>query len=196
MSEQQDNQEAQMPFPFEFRQPNLSDRGIYYFCGEFNQQTTRDAISWILDANFQEKSSFDNLTMIISSFGGDLFSAFALIDVMRGSRIPIHTVGLGIIASAGLMTFIAGKKGHRMITPNTSILSHQWSAGSSGKEHELVATQKQYELTTKRMINHYKKCTGLSEKIIREKLLPPQDIWLSSDEALEYKLVDIVKEMK
>lgn len=193
---QQENQENQMPFPFEFRPPSISDKGIYYFSGEFNQQTTRDAITWILDANLQEKPDYNNLTLIISSFGGDLFSAFALIDVMRGSRIPIHTVGLGIIASAGLMTFIAGQKGHRVITPNTSILSHQWSAGNTGKEHELVATQKQYELTSKRMLAHYKKCTGLSDKLIREKLLPPQDIWLSAEEAKKYNLVDIVKDLK
>jgi ATP-dependent Clp protease protease subunit len=115
---------------------------------------------------------------------------------MRGSAIPVHTVGLGIIASAGLMTFIAGKPGYRLITPNTSILSHQWSAGSYGKEHELVATQKQYDLTTKRMISHYRKCTKLSEKKIREKLLPPQDMWLSSEEALELNIADKVKELR
>jgi len=178
------------------RQPSLSDNGIYYFCGEFNQQSTKDAITWILDANFQQRTPYENLTLIISSYGGDLFSAFALIDVMRGSQIPIHTIGLGVIASAGLMTFIAGKKGHRIITPNTSILSHQWASGTFGKEHELIATQKQFDLTTHRMITHYKKCTGLSEKVIREKLLPPQDVWLSADEALEYKLVDEVKTLR
>jgi ATP-dependent Clp protease protease subunit len=133
---------------------------------------------------------------MITSYGGDLMSAFALIDVMRGSGIPIHTIGLGVIASAGLMTFIAGEPGHRMITPNTSILSHQWAAGTYGKEHELIATQRQFDLTTKRMIAHYRKCTKLSEKIIREKLLPPQDIWLSSEEALEYNLADAVKNLK
>lgn len=115
---------------------------------------------------------------------------------MRGSHIPIHTVGLGIIASAGLMTFIAGEPGCRTITPNTSILSHQFTAGSFGKEHELLATQKQFDLVTKRMINHYKKCTKLNEKIIREKLLPPQDIWLSSEEAKKYNLVDHVRDLK
>ena len=94
------------------------------------------------------------------------------------------------------MTFIAGEPGCRLITPNTSILSHQWAAGTYGKEHELIATQRQFDLTTKRMIAHYRKCTKLSEKIIREKLLPPQDIWLSSEEALEYNLADSVKNLK
>jgi len=165
----------------DMRSSSLTDKGIYYFAGEFNQSSVKDAITWILDSNFQSKTPYENLTLIITSYGGDLFSAFALIDVMRGSQIPIHTIGLGIIASAGLMTFIAGEPGSRIITPNTSILSHQWSSGTFGKEHELLATQKQFDLTTKRMINHYKKCTKLTEKQIREKLLPPQDIWLSAE---------------
>ena len=32
--------------------------------------------------------------------------------------------------------------------------------------------------------------------MIREKLLPPQDIWLSAEEALEYNLTDAVKNLK
>ena len=183
-------------FMLDQRPSSLSDQGVYYFSSEFNTSTTRDAITWILDNNFQSNNKFEQLTLMITSYGGDLMSAFALIDVMRGSSIPVHTIGLGVIASAGLMTFIAGEPGHRLITPNTSILSHQWSAGAYGKEHELLATQRQFDLTTKRMIAHYKKCTKLNEKMIREKLLPPQDIWLSSEEALEYNLTDAVKNLK
>jgi ATP-dependent Clp protease protease subunit len=180
----------------DMRPTSLNDKGVYYFASDFNQGSVKDCITWILDANFQDKTPYENLTLMISSYGGDLLSAFALIDVMRGSRIPIHTIGLGVIASAGLMTFIAGEPGHRMITPNTSILSHQWSGGSFGKEHELVATQKQFDLTTKRMIAHYKKCTGLTDKQIREKLLPAQDVWLSAEEAKKYHLVDQVKTLR
>jgi ATP-dependent Clp protease protease subunit len=175
---------------------DIPEAGIYYFASEFNMNSVRDINSWILECNFQGDRKYSNLTIIFSSYGGDLYSAFALIDMMRGSRIPIHTVGLGIIASAALMAFIAGEKGHRTITPNTSILSHQWSAGTYGKEHELVASQKQFDLTTKRMINHYRKATKLPEKVIREKLLPAQDVWLTAEEALEYNLVDNVRELK
>lgn len=180
----------------EYRQTSLSDRGVYYFSNEFSTSTTKDVITWILDSNLQENNKFEQLTLMITSYGGDLLAAFALIDVMRGSAIPVHTIGLGVIASAGLMTFIAGEPGHRLITPNTSILSHQWSAGAFGKEHELIATGRQFDLTTKRMIAHYKKCTGLDEATIREKLLPPQDVWLSSQEAKKYNLADKVKDLQ
>ena len=54
---------------------------------------------------------------------------------------------------------------------------------------------KEYELSTERMINHYKKCTGLTEKKIREILLPPEDVWLSAEEAVKYGIADVVKEV-
>jgi ATP-dependent Clp protease protease subunit len=174
----------------------ISHHGIYYFNSEFSLSSVKDPITWILDCNLSPKGTIDYLTLIISSYGGDLAAAFALIDVMRGSKVPIHTIGLGMIASAGLVTFIAGEKGHRSVTPNTSILSHQFSWGSYGKEHELLASQKQSDLTTRRMISHYRKYTGLTEKVIREKLLPAQDVWLSAEEAKELKLVDKVKELR
>ena len=91
-----------------------------------------------------------HLTLIINSPGGELPSALALIDTMKGSAIPVHTVGLGMIASCGLLTFMSGAKGHRVLTPNTSILSHQFSWGSDGKAHELFATVKEFELLQKK----------------------------------------------
>ena len=62
-------------------------------------------------------------------------------------------------------------------------------------EHELFATVKEFDLTTRKMITHYKKCTGLNEKKIRDVLLPPQDIWLSAHEAKELGICDNVKEL-
>ena len=161
---------------------------------EISLQSVKTAVEWIFEANFTEERP-EMLNMIVTSPGGDLNAAFALIDVMRGSAIPIRTIGLGQIASAGLMIFIAGDAGMRILTPNTSILSHQYSWGAIGKEHELFATVKEFDLTTKKMIAHYKKCTGLTEVKIREVLLPPQDVWLSPTEAKKLGLCDDVKDL-
>ena len=135
------------------------------------------------------------MTLGICSRGGDLNACFALVDVMKGSKIPIKTVGLGMIASCGLLMFITGAKGRRVLTPNTSILSHQYSWGSIGKEHELFARVKELELTTERMINHYKKCTGLKESDIRKYLLPAHDVWLGAKEAKKLGLCDKIEQI-
>ena len=161
---------------------------------EISLSSAKNVAEWIFEANFAEDRP-ELLNLIICSPGGDLNAAFAVIDVMRGSAIPVRTIGLGQIASAGLMMFIAGTKGHRLLTPNTSILSHQYSWGAFGKEHELFATVKEFDLTTKKMIQHYKKCSGLAESKIREVLLPPQDMWLSPQEAKKLGLCDDVKDL-
>jgi len=168
-----------------------SRHSFFLLMEEVTLATCKQAVEWIFENNFQEDRA-DLLNMVITSPGGDLNAA---VDTMRGSAIPIRTIGLGQIASAGLMIFIAGEKGNRILTPNTSILSHQYSWGAFGKEHELFATVKEFDLTTKRMISHYKKCTGLSEKKIREVLLPPQDMWLSATEAKDLGLCDAVKDI-
>merc|ERR1711991_246857 len=101
-------------------------------------ESCRECIKWIMNHNLSD-NRLPQLTLIINSPGGDVHAAFALIDTMKASTIPIKTVGLGLIASCGFLIFIAGKKGSRILTPNTSILSHQYSWGSAGKEHELYA---------------------------------------------------------
>ena len=167
------------------------DAGIMYFSDGFDSNTTKPVIQTIIEKNLMPNSQRPNeLTLVINSPGGQVHSAFALIDTMKGSAIPVKTVGLGMIASCGLLTFMSGTKGRRVITPNTSILSHQYSWGSGGKEHELFARVREFELSTDRMIQHYKKCTGLSEKKVRDVLLPPEDRWLSAKEAVKYGIAD------
>ena len=167
-------------------------RGHHVFMAEVTQETMKPLIDWIIAENYNKEKNKKELTLGICSPGGDLNACFALVDIMKGSKIPIRTIGMGMIASCGLLMFISGEKGRRVLTPNTSILSHQFSWGSFGKEHELFAALKEFDLTTRRMIDHYKKCTGLSEEDIRKYLLPPQDVWLSAKEAKKLGLCDSI----
>jgi len=173
-------------------QPSVEECGIYLLMDEITDSTCKDVISFIISKNLT-KPYPKYLQIVINSGGGDLQAAFALIDTMKGSAIPVRTVGLGCVASAAVLIFISGEKGKRVLTPNTSILSHQFSWGTYGKEHELIATTREYELTTERMLKHYKKCTGLTEKKIREHLLPPQDVWLSATQAKKLGICDSIK---
>ena len=175
-------------------QHDLDHNNVYLFMDAFTSGSVRPIIDFILRKNFLPSNMRpEHLTLIINSPGGDLNAAFALIDVMKGSAIPVHTLGIGQIASCGILTFMSGEKGHRILTPNTSILSHQYSWGQGGKHHELISRMKEFEMTDERMIALYKNCTGLSEKKIREFLLPAQDVWLSAEEAVTYGIADDIK---
>jgi ATP-dependent Clp protease protease subunit len=171
----------------------LQESGIYVFMDDVTSESIKPIIEWILYENYISKIRKSELLLMVCSGGGDLSAAFALIDTMKSSKIPIKTVGLGLIASCGLLIFISGQKGRRFLTPNTSILSHQFSAGSEGKSHELFATMREFELTNKRILDHYKVCTGLDESIIMSQLLPAQDVWLDHDAALKLNLCDFIE---
>ena len=173
----------------------LADAGMYVFMGEVDHENLKPIIEWILHENHVVKKKKKELLLMVCSEGGDMGAAFALIDVMHSSVIPVKTVGLGVIASAGLLIFIAGTRGRRALTPNTSILSHQFSWSSEGKAHELFATMREFELTQARMLAHYETCTGLDPEQIRKHLLPPQDIWLSAEEALALGICDDISQV-
>lgn len=170
----------------------LSDYGMYVFMDEVLPETIKPVIEWILYENYVVQPRKTELLLMVCSGGGDLASAFALIDVMASSIIPIKTVGLGQIASCGLLIFMSGSKGRRVLTTNTSILSHQFSWQTEGKAHELFATVREFQLTEQRMLEHYRKCTGNDDETIREFLLPATDKWLSAQEALSLGICDAV----
>lgn len=176
---------------------SMIGRGIYYFHQHFSNETTAPLIQYIIERNLEPAEMRpEQITIIVNSPGGAVHSLFALVDVIRGSAIPISTLGLGMTASCGTMLLMAGHKGRRFITPNTSILSHQYTGGSYGKEHELFADIVHKEQVSATIMAHYMRCTRLPEKKIREVLLPPHDVWLSSKEAVKYGIVDKIKEFK
>jgi ATP-dependent Clp protease, protease subunit len=173
-----------------------TNRRFALFMNHVDHETIKPLCEWILACNLdQSESRPSELTLIINSPGGTITDAFALIDMMNGSRIPIRTVGIGLIASAGLMIFMNGQKGYRSLTPNTSILSHQFSGMAFGKQHELLAVQREFALVQDRIVKHFKRCTGLTEKEVKDKLLPPTDQWMFADQALKLGICDRIQDM-
>jgi ATP-dependent Clp protease protease subunit len=171
----------------------LQEHGIFVFMGDVDSDAVKPVIEWILVENHITKKKKKELLLMVCSSGGELEPAFALIDVIRSSVIPVKTVGLGQVGSSGLMIFLAGKT--RVLTPNTSILSHQYSWGSEGKHHELWAVTKEFNLVHERMLAHYRLATGLDDVTIKEKLLPAQDVYLSAEEAVRLGICNYVSDL-
>lgn len=175
------------------QQKQKKDVDVFLLFDEIDNDTAKEVCGWIIGSNLlldEEKPTY--LHLIINSHGGTLASAYSIIDSIENSKIPVKTSGLGEIKSAALMIFMTGAKGHRCITDSTSIMSHQYNYGMEGKHHELKAMQKEYDLTHARMLSHYRKHTNLKDVEIRKRLLPAEDVYLTSAEAIEYHIADRV----
>jgi ATP-dependent Clp endopeptidase proteolytic subunit ClpP len=166
----------------------LLKNNIHFLTGDIEQSNTLDAIKWITYENLLPGDN--TLIMFINSDGGNLQDAFALIEVMRYSRKPIRTIGLGSICSSAFLIFAAGTKGERYITRTASIMCHQFTAGYNGKYHDIKAAAKENELINQRMLFLLKECTNLDMRTIKSKLLSPSDVWFTAEDIVELGIAD------
>lgn len=169
----------------------LMVNGVLFLNSEVNDDNILPLCQSILEYSLlAPECRPDHITLFINSPGGYMSSAYQLIDSIKGSTIPIVTIGTGQVASAGVMILMAGAKGHRMVTETCSIMSHQYSTGIGGKEHEVIAANKELSLDTARMLRHYQLCTKKSEKYIRKHLLTHSDCYLTPEEAVTHGIAD------
>lgn len=80
------------------------------------------------------------ITILIHSCGGDLYSTLFLIDMIKQSKTPIRTVGMGFVASAAYYIYINGHD--RLAFENTVFLQHDGTisiADSNSKVKDFIA---------------------------------------------------------
>jgi ATP-dependent Clp protease protease subunit len=182
--------------PTDFNASDRIDIGLlnshtHFLIGEITEENINACIKWIVYENLA-KSSQKELTLYINSTGGDLYQAFGLIDIMRGSNYPITTIGIGSIMSAAFLIFVSGAKGARYIAPNTGIMCHQFTEGIDAKYHDIKAQMKESEYCNVRMTNILREASGMPLSKIKAKLLPASDVYLTAQEMVDLGLADSV----
>lgn len=162
---------------------------VHFINGDINEESVGKAIRWIVYENLKSE---EPLTLYINSDGGNLPDAFALIDVMRVSKAPIRTIGIGSICSSAFLIFAAGAKGRRLIGKNTITMCHQFTDATSGKHHDLRTKLKENERVNNLMVSFLSDCSNLSVREVKTKLLPPSDVWLSAEELVKLGIADSI----
>jgi ATP-dependent Clp protease protease subunit len=171
----------------------LLENSTYFLNGEISEESAAACTKWLIYENL-ETSKEKMLTLYINSTGGDLYQAFGLIDVMQASPHVVRCIGIGSVMSAAFLIFAAADQGQRYAAKNTSFMCHQFSSGMDAKYHDLKAEMKETELLNEKMINILKESTGLAPSVIKKKLLPPSDVYLTAQEVLDLGIADHILE--
>ena len=112
----------------------LRENGVLHMDKEFNQDNCMPLVKMIMEYNLMPTDKAPEIIhLYINSPGGYVDSCMHLIDVIKQSRIPVYTYGMGSIASCGVMLMMSGVKGHRYLTQNTAVMSHEFSGGTQGQ---------------------------------------------------------------
>lgn len=176
-------------FEFDKEKDRKEPDGILYLFGSIETGTAHGIVQKVIELNRNPSVPF--IQLIINSNGGYTTDGFAIIDILRWSRIPVYTTGIGLVASMGLLILMAGAKGHRVVTPRTSILSHRFRATTQGPHSNLVAFRKEEDLMHRRILDHYIRFSNLKTvEEVETHLLRESDVWLSPEEAVHFGLAD------
>lgn len=167
----------------------LLDNNVHFLVGEICEENISECLKWIVYENLDKRVD-KVLTLYINSTGGDLYQAFALIDMMQTSKHPVRTIGIGSIMSAAFLIFASGTKGERYIGLNTGIMCHQFSGGMEAKYHDIKAEVREADLCNRKMVEVLRAATGLTSAKIKSKLLPASDVYLTVDELMELGIAD------
>ena len=168
---------------------HLHDNDIHYLTGDISNENVTEAIKWILSANLNKKPK-RTLKLYINSAGGDLYEAFALIDVMKDSYHHISTIGVGAVMSASLLIFASGKHGERYIAKNTGIMNHQHSDAMESKMHDMKSQMQENQNCEERCFKILKEATGMTMAKVKQKLDSPSDQYFTAKQLVDLNIAD------
>ena len=141
----------------------------------------------------EQEDPKQGITVFINSPGGEIFSGFAIFDMLKFIECPITTVVTGFAASMGSVLSLAADEGRRFAMPQAKIMIHQpMLMGYQGRAADCEIQAKEILKTRDHLINLYSEQTGKDYAEIKQAI--DRDNWFTSEEAMEFGLLDrIVK---
>jgi ATP-dependent Clp protease protease subunit len=169
----------------------LKDR-IVMLSGEVNDAVASSIVAQFLflEAEDAEKDIY----FYINSPGGSVTSGLSIFDTMNYIKPDVITICIGQAASMGAFLLSAGKKGKRYSLPHSRIMIHQPLGGARGQASD-IKIQAEEILRLKSELNQIlaNNCNKDIEIIEKD---TDRDFFMSSEEAMEYGLIDKVLKSK
>ena len=161
---------------------------VIFLVGEVNDQVANLVVAQLL---FLESENPDkDISFYINSPGGSVTAGLAIYDTMQFVKPEISTLCMGMAASMGSFLLMAGAKGKRFALPNSKVMIHQPSGGTSGQATDIEIHAREIIKTRHQLNKIYSDRTG--QPIEKIELDMERDRYLSADEAQAYGLVDQV----
>jgi ATP-dependent Clp protease protease subunit len=137
--------------------------------------------------NFVQHNEGQDINLVLSSYGGDVYSMLGTIDYFKTLPVKVNTHCFGACMSAAAVILACGT-GKRTMTKNSTVMVHEGSAFEAGKTSDVL-----------KGADHLKKLLENINRILGEVTNKSQDFWeevskqdtyLTAEECLEYGIID------
>lgn len=140
---------------------------------------------------FLEKADPDrDIDIYINSPGGSVTAGLAMYDTMQMIKPDVATICVGQAASMGAVLLAGGAKGKRYALPHARMMIHQVSAGFQGTALDIDIQAREILKYNDLLARILQSHTGQDYDRLKADI--QRDYFMSSQEAVEYGLVDEV----
>lgn len=170
----------------------LLDDRIIMLSDKIDDYTASLVVAQMLYLEGQDSEK--DISLYINSPGGSVTAGLAIYDTMQYIKCDVSTICIGTAASMGAFLLSSGAKGKRFILPNAEVMIHQPLGGVQGQATDIQIAAEHITRTKKRLNKILAENTG--KPIEQIAVDTDRDNWLTSEQALEYGLVDKILEKR
>lgn len=129
-----------------------------------------------------------DVQLYINSPGGGVYAGLGIYDTMQLVKPDVNTICTGIAASMGAVLMCAGAEGKRSALKHSRVMIHQPLGGARGQARDMEITVNEINKLKKELydiISHHSKQPF--DKVAADS---DRDYWMTSQEALDYGMID------
>ena len=129
-----------------------------------------------------------DINLYLNTPGGSVYAGLGIYDTMQFVKARVSTICTGLAASMGAVLLVAGEKGMRAALPHSRVMIHQPLGGIQGQASDIEITAKEILKLKDELYQIISEKSGKSIEQIRKDA--DRDHWMTSQEALEYGMID------
>jgi len=156
-----------------------------------------DYSAGILQAQLLYLDSADpgkDISIYINSPGGAVYAGYGVYDTMQFIGCDVSTICTGMAASFAAVLLVAGAKGKRSALKHSRVMIHQPLGGVQGQASDIEITAREILKLKEEIYTIIAEHSGQTyEKILHDS---DRDYWMTSEEALQYGMVDKIMTKK
>lgn len=135
-----------------------------------------------------------DINLYINSPGGMIYPGLAIYDTIQYIKPDVQTICTGLAASMGAVLLAAGAPGKRLTLPHSRIMIHQPMGGAQGQASDVEITAREILRLKETLGDILADHTGQDKEKLEQDM--DRDFYLTSEEAVDYGIVDSVVEKR
>jgi ATP-dependent Clp protease protease subunit len=128
------------------------------------------------------------INLFINSFGGSVYDGLALVDVIKQSKTPVHTISIGSSMSMGFWIYLAGHK--RYVGENATLMFHDITTWVWDKTEAIKQELNEVLRLQKIICNEVTSTSMVKQETLDDYITRKAEWYIPADEAIKLKLAD------